>query len=482
MPPKTAKRRLEDIIEEDDGECEANVVGGGVGPTATEADLLYLKLKEEFEVNHFYYVPTNTFVEVDKEGVLHHYTYLHAKEYFDTKWYMMNEPCDNMNIRHFKRQKLSFLDHWRVDDTRRTIHRIEFTPSDDPTVFYTPIRFAWSKMYSPPQLADGEEEEEGMEEVLEAYNAENEALWADFMTLVKSACSDQQPLIDYFLNYIAHILQEPLVLPGVAVVLTGKKGVGKDTILDFLRLHVVGDHLSHNYTETRQFFDKHDIDRRGKFFIKVEDSDSAVCKSFAKDLRARITAREGTINPKGKDPITFPNYMRLFFTANQAIPVGLNDDNDRERRILLLPVDSTLKGNFDFFSKVYNEKTGLFTARGGWVVGSRLAARDLSGFNPRVLPANEYQEAMFDTDRTPIQRFAEDEMQEDGIWYPSNELFQAFQQYCIANGYPTKDNNAIAFGQKLSYFVLHGTIEKKVGAKKLVSYRKRVKEVPTATD
>ena len=407
----------------------------------------YAAMKAEFEESHFYYVPGNTFVEVTPAG-LRYYEQRHAKEYLDIKWAFGGEK----NFRY----RVSFLDLWRMDPDRRCIHRIDFQPSADPTVFYMPVEFEFQRA--------------GKADV-EVSEAEREELLQLFETLVLSAAGEQADLRDYLYNYFAHMIQKPLEQPGVAIILTGAKGVGKDTLLDFFRLHVIGPAFSHNYTETRQFFDKHDVDRKDKFFIKVEDSDSALCKQHAKDLRARITARESTINPKGKDPVTFNNYARYFFTANQAIPVGINDDNDRERRFVILAVASTLKGNTEFFAKCYDAERGLFSDKGGRVVADFLLQRDISSFLVRVQPKNEYQEALYEVERTPEQRFVEDGW-EAGLEVKSQDAFQMYQRFCSDNGFPKWTETAIAFGQKLAYFVMKKQLVKRVGGKKQVYYKK----------
>lgn len=433
--------------------------------TAGVSQQEYAEMKAAFEARHFYYVPANTFVEVDGEGCLRHYELQHAKEYLDIGW--------GFGGANRFMTRVSFLDLWRRDPTRKIVHRIDFRPSEDPTVYHLPLRFAYARvtdaqLAAPPAGAA----------VSSVWTPESHAasIRAMFTTLVKAATDDKPDLEAYFLNYCAHMLKHPLDQPGVSLIFTGQKGVGKDTLLDFLRLHVIGPALSHNYTQTSQFFDKHDTDRKDKIMVKVEDSDSALCKTHAKELRARITARESTVNPKGKAAVTFPNYVRYFFTANQAVPVGIQDDNDPERRFVIFPVANTLKGNMDFFRACYDEVMGLYTPVAGRIIADDLLARDIAGFNVRVQPKNEYQEALYESERSSEQRFVE-EGWPAGAEFKSNELFSRYQRFCSDNGFPKWSETAIAFGQKLAYFVLHKRVVKRVGAKKQVYYKKPVGSV-----
>lgn len=440
--PGRPKKTYVEALDAEQAEEAREDGGDSQGPVKGVSWKEYNDMKAAFEAAHFYYVPTNTYVEVSAKG-LRYYEIKHAKEYFDIGWAFGGYT-------NFTR-RVSFLDIWRLDPDRRSIHSIGFVPTDDPRVFYMPVELEYVK-----------------NEAVDTSLEEEADLLDIFSQLVKAASGEDAGLTEYLLNYFAHMLQKPLEQPGVAIILTGAKGVGKDTLLDFLRLHVIGPAFSHNYTETRQFFDKHDVDRKDKFFIKVEDSDSALCKQHAKDLRARITARESTINPKGRDPITYNNYARYFFTANQAVPVGINDDNDRERRFAIMAVSAFLKGNTEFWVRCY---TRLFTEKGGKVVGQMLAARDLSAFQVRLLPKNEYQEGLYDVERTPEQRFLEDGWPLNSEW-SSAQAFRNYQTFCNDNGFPKWTETALGFGQKLAYFVMQRKLKKRTGRARVAFYTK----------
>lgn len=442
--PRGRKRRHKKKDKEGSDADEGSKLAPGVARAA------YEQMKAEFEREHFYYVPGNTFAEVTPQGI-RYYQLVHAKEYFDAKFAFGGK----YNFLH----RVSFLDIWRMDPEKKIIHRVDFHPSDDPTVFYLPLKFRFEDEIVP-------------DDVDAAHRAR---LLEMFDTLVAVASGEDETLKQYLLNWMAHMLQKPLEQPGVCIVLTGRKGVGKDTLFDFFRLWVIGEALSHNYTETRQFFDKHDLDRKDRIFLKVEECDSALFKAHAKDFRARVTGKEGTINPKGKDPITFPNYARVVLTANQANPLPLNDDNDPERRVVLMAVSDKLKGNFTFFNEVYNGETGLFTPLGGRLVADLLLARDLSDWNPRVQPKNEYQDALVDVERSPEQQFIE-EGWPDGAEFSANAALQKFQAFAterqLMSAQQVAAASVVSFGRTLAYFVRDKKLASRKGHKKATYYRK----------
>lgn len=238
-----------------------------------------------------------------------------------------------------------------------------------------------------------------------------------------------------------------------------------------MRLYVVGEAWSHNYTQTSQFFDKHDTDRADKIMVKLEDSESALVKSHAKDMRARVTARELTINPKGKQPVTYRNYTRHFFSANQANPVGLNDDSDRERRFLISACDPRHKGDFEFFARV---RAALFNEAAGYEVGAWLMQIDLTGWNVRQLPSNPYMDQLFQEERSIEQQFVED-VWKAGKSYDPTSLYHAYTDFCIEEGindFPVK--SSIEFGRRMMSlgFIRDQVIKKEVRGGRRVVYTK----------
>lgn len=458
---------------EGDGEAESNAIAPGVSKQR------YERMKGEFEADHFYFVPLNTFVEVSANGSMTHYTLVHAKEYFDIKY--------SFAVGKNFRARVSFLDIWRQDPTRRAIHRIEMVEAltaahADPMVFYQPVVFAFQRFVPPPVpsgagagAAGVVVDEHGIPDCVNGVvRAEVMEAWGRLMDCMAGG---DETLKEYNDKYFAHMIQRPLDQPGVALVLTGQKGIGKDSAMDVWRIKVIGEGLSHNYTETRQFFDKYDTDRMNKFFVKIEDADPAVVKAHAKDLRARISAREGTVNPKGKDAITFRNYTRYCFTANSATPIGVNDDNDRERRLLVEAFAPDLKGDYTFFDFVYDEKRGLMSPEAGYFLGMHYAHLDISGYNPRQLPKSSYLDELYELEKTPEERFVTEGWPVGTEW-SSKVAFEKYLQFCSDNGFAQWTENPISFGVKLVAYVRDKRLRAREGGKRVKFYlRLKSKEV-----
>lgn len=382
----------------------------------------YLEKKVLFEENHFYYKPSDTVAEFNNHE-LTFYEINHAKRAFN-EWDI--KTGNNLIGR------TSFVQLWLNDETRRVIDMIDMKPSVDPRVFSPPLLFRYAQ-------CPLNNEEEKVDPI------------ALFQELVEVLCKHDKPITEYVINWLAHILQHPFINPLTCLILSGKKGCGKDTLGDFIQEWVVGDRLSHNYTSTDQFWEKHDTDRLNKLFIKLEEASGSVNKKHVGDMKARITSRTLTVNPKGQKSITVGNYCRYFMTTNEGECVRVEDG---ERRFFVIACGADWVKNTEQWKKV---RRSLFSESGARQVGDWLMSRDISEFDPTLFPANEYLETIKDSAKSTTDLFLEDLT--PGI-YRGNSLWDAYRAF-LAQQELTGCDTLTAFGRSLHVPIRDGVLLKK---------------------
>ena len=379
----------------------------------------YKEMKREFEKNHFYHSPSDKFVEVRPDASMLFMTLPHAHQVLNSKW------CFKQSDKFA--DTIPFLDIWKKDPDYKVCIETSFKESEDPETFHLPINFAYmkDKPFTPsPKALDL------------------------FLELVDLNTSGDTILKEYMLNYFAHMLQKPTELPGVALVITGSKGTGKDTLGDFLQEWVVGNHLCTNYSTNKQFFNTHDMGKLNKLLIKLEETSRKDCFENASELKATITARQVTCNPKGIQEITARNFARYIFTTNKPNPV---DMSDKERRFVLLPSSPRRRGDFDFWTEV---RQYLFTFNGGKTIADFLLERDLSNFQIRKLPENSFQTSVVQSEMSSEEKFID---AWEGLRTSASDMFKEFCEYCIKNSLPYAQN-ASWFGKNLQNFVRDGKL------------------------
>lgn len=392
----------------------------------------YLQMKVDFETNHFYFIPTNQYAELEN-GIITFYDLAHATEYFKQHW--------RFSVGSKFGDFVEFFKFWREDVSRRSIKSIDFKPSDDPFVFVCPLDFAYK-----------------------GYSCEpSEKAVEFFKTLIRVNTGNDAVLNDWITKYLAHMLQQPFDLPKTAVVFTGDEGTGKDTPIDFLSEFVIGKNFSVNYQSNNQFFDRYDCGRANKFLVKLEEADRKLCLTESSFLKSAITSDKTTFNPKGKNAYQLPNYNRTFFTTNKANPMEMNKGS---RRYCILGCSSELKGKHAFWSELRKE---LFSEAGGLAVANYLLGIDLEGFNIRELPVNQYMEQVIDSEMGAEERFVDQWVFETEL--SSSEMYTAYRNFCLDNDLPPCANS-ITLGKLLLRFVRDGIVKTRKGGGNKTMYSK----------
>jgi hypothetical protein len=213
------------------------------------------------------------------------------------------------------------------------------------------------------------------------------------------------------------MLQKPFDLPGVALIISGEKGCGKDTLFDLIGEFVIGMKYYFNYQSNKQFFDAYDTNRKDKFLIKLEEADRKYFLDDASYLKSMITAKQNTFNPKLQATSTVQNFIRFIFTTNKS---NVAEMSQGERRFVLLNASSEKKGDFAFWDMV---RETLFNDTAGRIIADYLLTYDIKDFTPRKLPTNSFQEAVIEAQQTSEELFL---ASWDGEEISGNDLFNNY--------------------------------------------------------
>ena len=257
----------------------------------------------------------------------------------------------------------------------------------------------------------------------------------------------------YILNWLAHLLQKPLELPGVAIILNGQKGAGKDTLGDFIGEYLIGPKYYQNFSNQSQYFDKHDESKANKFLVKIEEINKKVLDIGINGelFKASITTPILNFNPKNKQAYNIKNYMRVIATSNNSNPV---DVGQKERRYVISVVSPEKIGDSEYWCRVRSE---LFNPSGAYIIANMLLQRDISNFNPRILPSNNYLEQLQEITINNVQSFVN---QIDAGEYSSSVLYRMYKDYCISEEFVVYSHTK--FSTELTYLKQNGSITRSI--------------------
>lgn len=383
---------------------------------------VYETEKAKFEENHFYYVPTNQIAEV-RDGSVVLYDIEHAKELFRTIFiFKKSEKFGDYT---------PLLDIWRSDLSKRTIQKIDFKPTDNPSVFVLPIQWA----YLQSQI-----------------NTNASKAIQSFKELISINTNHNTSHSDYILRYIAHLLQRPFELPRTALLFIGNQGAGKDMLWDFIGAKIIGFNQYIDYGKNSQFFAPHDCGSQDKLLVKLQEADPSFCRRFASDLKSIISGPYLTFNPKGKKEYCRENYLRLVLTTNKGNPLELEQS---DRRWVIFTNSNELCGNYPKIKQIVSD---LFEDAGAAAAVSEfLLTYPLGDFHPeKDKPENEFKKQVLETEKSAEERFIE---QWDGSPTAAAQLFILYRDYCQLNQLP-HCQNAQSLGKRLLKLLATGALLK----------------------
>ena len=195
--------------------------------------------------------------------------------------------------------------------------------------------------------------------------------------LLEVICAGDHGHYEWLIRWIARGLQFPEQQGEVIVALRGREGSGKGSLGRML-LRIFHSHAVH-ILQARHFTGHFNARLAGALFVFLDEALWAGDKQGEGVLKGIVTEPTIEIEPKGVDPFTMPNQMKILMATNHdwAVPAGPD-----ARRYFVLDVAGGRIGDFEYFSRL-----------NAAIDGDELAAflhdllnLDLSGFNHRTAP------------------------------------------------------------------------------------------------
>ncbi len=205
--------------------------------------------------------------------------------------------------------------------------------------------------------------------------------------LRENVCDGDPAKYAYLVGWMAYAVRNPGEQGHVAVVVYGDKGVGKNVFAEgFAALW--GQHslvVSDQQRVTRNF----NAHLQDKCVLVADEAYYAGSRSSEGVLKALITGGTLTIERKGVDAVTCPNFLRLIMIGNEPHQVRASED---ERRYLVMRCSDRRRGDTGFFAALMAQLDG-----GGYsaLLHHLLHEVDLEGFEVRTAPhTDELREQM----------------------------------------------------------------------------------------
>lgn len=257
---------------------------------------------------------------------------------------------------------------WMESPLRRTYFGIDFLPDEPPGEVYERssgkfIYNLWTGFELEPQKGD----------------------WSQFRRLLlEGLCDNNEAYLDFFLNWCAYKYQNLGGPVGVAVVIRGKKGVGKSTIWEVFSAPFGSAALATARSE--DVFGSHNSLMLNKIALCLEEAFWSGNHSVGSQLKHIVTNPKLTVNPKFLPQLTVRNNLANMILTNEGWSVPATED---ERRYFCMMMSDVFKKDHTFWESIYDKNRSVK----GEIKRAffyDMLHRDISSFNPyRDVPVTE---------------------------------------------------------------------------------------------
>ena len=293
--------------------------------------LRYEDMKRLWEKRSFKIIKSGNYVREDRD----------TRDVFSDK--MLNDSYKHLHYTVFKPvaggrtlvTMMPFISRWTKDPRIRSFKDMVLMP---PPLVVPPDTYnIWNgfavERYVPDRPVD----------------TESEAVRA-FVSFISTLLGGKDEEVKYVLDWVAQIFQQPSVKTGIAILLVGCEGAGKNRFSDLLRLMLGSkDRFLQTASPSNTLYGRFNRVREGKLLIVINESsgsDNFAANDMIKDM---ITCDEFVSEGKGTNSYAIACFARFLFTTNNDNALKLTPDG---RRYYVKEVSSALKGDYEYFRKL----------------------------------------------------------------------------------------------------------------------------------
>lgn len=281
------------------------------------------------------------------------------KEYFCNRYIELNG----------KRQRLG--EAWFSHPNRKQYKGLVFNPKETPEGYYN----IWRGFAVEPKTGDCSLYLKHIEE---------------------NIANGDKAVYNYLIAWMAHTVQHPDNLVGVAPVLRGSMGVGKGVYADEF-----GKLFGRHYmllNDSNQLTGKFNGHMKDKVLLFADEAFWAGDKSAEGKLKSMITEPTLVVEMKGKDAYTIKNNLHMIFATNNewAAPAG-----PKERRFFVIDVGEKHSQDSEYFKTICNQMDN----GGREALLHYLMNYNLSGVNLRQFPQTSALRDAKMLSASPVQKF-----------------------------------------------------------------------------
>lgn len=237
---------------------------------------------------------------INRENELQYLNKTQLKTYYENCYYKMKSiSVDEDGNEKVSKVNVPFIPRWLKDVDNKTYEKIVF----EPNIEYVPHNhFNLFSGLQIEKLHNGVYEQNRVDQILDY--------------ILVRLCGGDKAFFDYFIKWLAWIVQKPWEKTKVCIIIKSVEGIGKGLFTEFFGEKIVGYYLS--TSKSSNILGHFTSLLEKKLFVNLDEIELKDTRDKRGSLNELITNPNITIEKKGVDPIIYKNHLNLLGTTNGA--------------------------------------------------------------------------------------------------------------------------------------------------------------------
>ena len=263
-------------------------------------------------------------------------------------------------------------------------------------------------------------------------------------------------VLDYILNYLAHMIQDPGELPRTSILFKSEQGVGKNLFFESFADKILGEEYLLSTANIDHILGRFPLINQKIMVLldEVNGQDSFLANDKIKNF---ITSKKINYERKGIDGVDINNCSRMLFFTNNETPIKIEQS---DRRFVVVECSSDMMNNTPYFKALlaaFNNKKMI------WAFAQFLINRDIAEWdsvNDRPI-TNLYKQIKTQAVPTNIKFFLEYSGFDFENEYSGKQLFDMYLTFCMIHPKKFSPISEMTFLKKLKDMKFLNKIKKR---------------------
>ncbi|MFW5890938.1 MAG: primase-helicase family protein, partial [bacterium] len=283
-------------------------------------EFYYLEREKSDSNILLYYPDKNYYVQKSMPEILTNIYYDCKEDGVDlVKELNLEEIYSDWNEQSFKNKMKNLFDQLKrvieKEDRIRMVYDINYRPTEEKIIFDDLTYKKYFNIYTKTSLWD-------------YYKKQEKYHFPNVEELIRNLCGNDDKNYEWFLKWLAWIIQNPTEKLPTAVILQGRQGSGKGTLKNLILDKIFGENcLEINQTHLETQFNDYLLGKQMIVANEVMHNDNR--QTLPNVLKNLVTDTELTLNMKFKKPFTCRNYTHWIFCTNNDNPIKIDEDDRR---------------------------------------------------------------------------------------------------------------------------------------------------------